>query len=121
MSTLAANKVGLAGLEILAVDQAASGGGDEFVNTGRQFLSVFNGNGGSINVTFDAPNTCDHLLAADANHDEVVAVASGKHMLIGPFPPKRFNDSDGKVQITYSGVTSLLVVLLEFEGDTTPR
>lgn len=91
---------------------AAAVGGDAFQNTGREVLYVKNGGVGSINVTVDSPGTCSLGVTAHANHDAVVAVAAGAERVIGPFPTRRFNDSNGNAQITYSGVTSVTVAVL---------
>jgi hypothetical protein len=85
--------------------QAAAAGGDSFPNTaGRAWLHVKNGSGGSINVTIASQKTCDQ----GSTHNLVVAVPAAGERLIGPFSD-RFADSNGLVQVTYSGVTSLTV------------
>lgn len=84
---------------------AAASGGDEFVNDGRTYLDVANGSGGSITVTAVTQSTVDGLAVADL----AVAVGAGVRTKIGPFPPNIYNDVNGRVQITYSGVTSLTV------------
>lgn len=90
---------------------AAAGGGDSFVNTGREYLVVNNASGGSITVTFSsngAGAVCSFGKTSTA-HDEGGAVAAGATRVFGPFKPAQFNDSNGRVQVTYSGVTSLTV------------
>lgn len=47
------------------------------------------------------------------DHDAVVAVPAGGERVIGPFPKARFNDASDKVLISYSGVTSVTVAVLE--------
>lgn len=85
---------------------AAAGGGDSFVNTGKEFLAVKNGSGGAITVTFVTQVTVDGQPVADL----AVSVPAGHTMDIGPFPPGYYNDGSGQVQVTYSGVTSLTVM-----------
>lgn len=90
---------------------AASGGGDKFVNTGKELLLVKNGSGGSINVTIATPNTVDGLTIAD----KVIAVADGKTAVLGPWPPATYsNASDSKkAAVTYSGTSSVEVAVVK--------
>lgn len=91
---------------------AASSGGDAILNTrGDVFLYVTNGGGSSINVTLAAVQTtrpADGTFPASTFGNQVVAVPNGQSRLIGPIPPA-FNDANGKVQVTYSSVTSVTV------------
>jgi len=84
---------------------AAAGGGDAFVNDGRTYFHVANGGGSPINVTIDSQAPCNQ----GQSHDVVVAVPAGEARLIGKFNQHRYNDSTGKVQVTYSAVTSVTV------------
>jgi len=84
---------------------AAAAGGDAFLNSGREYFDVKNGGGASINVTVNSVAACNQ----GADHDVVVAVAAATEKLIGPFPKARFNDAAEKVQVTYSGVTTVTV------------
>lgn len=95
---------------------AAAGGGDSFQNSGKEFIAVLNGSGGAITVTVAAQRGCADFGVTNAAHDIVVSVAAGATRLIGPFPTDKFNDSNGRVQITYSGVTSLTVNPFSFGG-----
>lgn len=88
---------------------AAAGGGDSFQNTGNEFLDVNNASVGSINVTVAAQKACADYGVSNAAHDIVVAVGAGVRKKIGPFDPKVYNDANGRVQITYSDVTTLTV------------
>jgi hypothetical protein len=95
---------------------AAAGGGDSFPNTGKEMLAITNGGVGSINVTIAAQVACGDFGVTNAAHDLVVAVGAGVTKLIGPFPPAQFNDANGRVQLTYSGVTSVTVNPFSFGG-----
>lgn len=89
---------------------AAAGGGDSWQNTGREFLRVANGGGGSINVTLAAQGgACQPYGVTNVAHDIVVAVGAGVTKDIGPIDPRGYNDSNGRAQITYSGVTAVTV------------
>lgn len=107
MSTLNVQKVVLGGLS--PTYGAAAVGGDEFVNSGRDFIHVKNGGGSSVDVTVNSQEPCDQGY----DHDVVVAVGAGAEKMIGPFPKSRFDDADGKVQITYSGVASVTIAVIQ--------
>lgn len=107
MATLTVQKVVLAG--IAPSYDAAAAGGEEFVNSGRVFIHVKNGGGSSIDVTVDSQTPCSQGF----DHNAVVAVGAAADKMIGPFPKDRFNDTAGKVQVTYSGVTSVTIAAIE--------
>ena len=94
-------------------DTSANSGGDEFVNTGNEVIIAVNSHGSDndINITITAQTTSftDPVLGTLTKANQVVACNEGVTKMIGPFPPAAFNDSNGKVQITYSAVTSLKV------------
>lgn len=90
---------------------AAAGGGDSFANTGQEVLYVNNGGGSPITVTITAQNT-KYLQETVSNR--TVSVTNGTAQFIGPFPPAIFNDANGLVQITYSGVTSVTVAVFKY-------
>lgn len=89
---------------VLAPSSAASGG-DQFPNDGKTLYYVNNGGAGSINVTFDALKADGDLPLTDI----VKAVANGTAQIFGPFPTKLFNNAQGLVSVTYSGVSSVTV------------
>lgn len=103
MATLTVQKPTLTGA--VATYAAAGAGGDEFSNTGREFFLVKNASGGNLTVTVNSQANCDQGF----DHDLIIVVATATEVSIGPFPTVRFNDGGGKVQVTYSGVTSLTV------------
>jgi hypothetical protein len=104
MATLTPQVVVLTGITPTLV--AASAGGDEFVNSGRDFIHIKNGDASSMDVTINSQALCNQ----GQDHDVVVTVpASTGEKFIGPFPKDRFNDTAGKVQITYSAVTSVTI------------
>ena len=82
---------------------AAAGGGDSFANDGSQYFQVFNGGGSPITVTFITQCVVDGLAVAD----QTVTVNAGITKKVGPFPTGWYNDVNGLVQVTYSGVTSV--------------
>lgn len=85
---------------------AAEAGGDEFVNSGRDFIHIKNTNAAAMDVTVDSQVDCNQ----GEDHDAMVTVpATNGEKFIGPFPKDRFNDTAGKVQITYSAVTDVTI------------
>ena len=86
--------------------QAASAGGDEFVNTeGSAYLFVKNASGSSRTLTISVEET--RTGAALVTPDITVTVADSTEKVIGPFPPATFNDSDGNVNISIDTETSV--------------
>lgn len=84
---------------------AAAGGGDQFPNDGRTYLHIKNGGGSSITLTIATQMTVDGKAVAD----DAIAVTNAQERVVGPFPPAIYNDANGMVQLTYSGVTSVTV------------
>ncbi len=66
---------------------------------------VKNGSAGAITVTANSQVACNQGF----DHDQTVSVPAGSELWIGTFAPDRWNDSSGKVQVTYSAVTSVTV------------
>lgn len=83
---------------------AANVDGNYFTNTGSIWIEVANGSGGSINVIIGA-----YVDSTAIASFKTIAVAAGARKKIGPFPSSPYNDADGRVQITYSAVTSVTV------------
>ena len=120
MATLTAQKSVEAGTTITLA--SAAGGGDEFVNTGVEFLLVDNQHGSaSYNVTITAQVTqIHHQNYGKVTKSNVVrSVAAGNKAIIGPFKQNAFNDTNNKVQITYSAVTDLKVAVIYLDQQTT--
>ena len=93
---------------------AAAGGGDTADNGGSTFLNIKNGGGSEVTVTITAQTTSvessiyGDLTKANAS----IAIESGAEAFIGPFKPSSFNNTDGEIAITYSGVTSVTIAAL---------
>lgn len=86
---------------------ACAGGGDDFVNTGHEYIHIKNGHSSPQSVTIHSQRLCDQGV----EHDVVVSVPNAEERIIGPFHPARFNDANKKVQLTYSGVTALTIAV----------
>lgn len=88
---------------------AAAGGGDEFVNTGSEFILVKNDDASAKTLTIATPRTVDGLAVAD----RPVVIPAGEQWPIGPLPTSTYNDGNNKVQITYDAVTSLSLAVMK--------
>lgn len=100
MSTLSAQVITLAGTEVALA--AAAGSGDQFANTGKEYVDINNGSEAEITVTFAAEHDCDQGFT----HNAAVAVAAAERRRIGPFPTGRFGRT---VEVTYSAATTVTV------------
>jgi hypothetical protein len=111
MATLTVQKTVLAGFN--PTFGSAAGGGDEFINTGKQYLQYKNTGGSPLTVTIVNQTPCNYGGGTSVHNVAVVIPATTGDIRIGPLDPLRFNDVNGKVQITYSGVTGLTVAVVE--------
>ena len=114
MADLTIQKVVEAGLSASYANAAA--GGDAVLNvTGDVVLHVQNGHTSSQTVTVPAQRTSQNVadFGELSKSNIQVAIPAGEDRFIGPFPKAAFNDGAGKVQITYSGVTSLTIAALQ--------
>jgi hypothetical protein len=100
MATLAAQIQTLDGLDPTLA--AADAAGDDFANTGAEYLDVNNASAGAVTVTCNATRACNQGF----DHNAVVSVPAGARRRIGPFSTDRFGQS---VAITYSSATSVTV------------
>lgn len=108
MAALATQSAGLAGLE--ATYAACAGGGDTFIPGRRTFLHVKNAHTSPQTVTVVTPGS----VLGQAVADVAVVVTNAEERFIGPFPPGHFADpTDGRADITYSGVTALTIAVVE--------
>lgn len=98
------DKPGVAG--VAPVSHAAAAG-DSFSNNGKTMIRVNNGGGAPITLTLDDPNSSSPPAATAWNPDAAVTITNGTVKVIGPFPPSRFNDANGRVQLAWSATTSV--------------
>jgi hypothetical protein len=89
---------------------AATVSGDAYVNDGRTFLVVTNGGGAPITVTVAVQRTTIKVPGAGTVTFAAipVTVAAGATKWIS-VPQGPYNNSSGRVVVTYSGVTSVTV------------
>lgn len=110
-ATLAPQALSLGG--VTPTYNAAAAGGDTFVNDGRTYLHLKNGSGAAITVTIAAvPSFADNALGDVTLPNSAITVPAGGEKLVGILPPSRFNDVNGRANLSYSGVTSLGVAVI---------
>jgi hypothetical protein len=109
MATLTVTDISRAGVSVAGATPTATTG-DEWLNTGREFIEIKNGSGGDITVTLDIKGTVDGLTITD----RTVSVAAGATKAIGPFPVGMYNDSNtGRAKATCSAVSSITIKALK--------
>ena len=93
---------------------AATAEGDTADNNGNMFLHIKNGGGGAITATITALTTSvDSGVYGDLTKaNATIEVAAETEAFIGGFAPAAFNDGNGEIAITYSGVTSVTIAAL---------
>lgn len=102
MAVLTVAAVTRAGVDMAGA--AADVAGDEWVNTGSEFVEVKNGSGAGITVTLDIQSNVDGAAVTDPT----VAVGAGITKMIGPFPTGIYNNpSTGRARVAYSAVTTV--------------
>lgn len=108
MATLAVQQINLSGIKPTYSTCAA--GGDVFFNNGQTFIHVKNADTSAKTVTIVSPGKCNQGF----QHDVTVSIPASEDRMIGLFiPTGRFN-TDEKVSLTYSAVTSLTIAVLSF-------
>ena len=102
MPTLTINKISELGLTSSL--ESCDTGGDEFLNSGIEFLKVDNSHASqaySVTITAQSAAFTHSAYGAVTKSDVVKTVSAGQVAYIGPFKQRAFNDADQKVQITY--------------------
>jgi hypothetical protein len=89
---------------------AADATGNYFTNTGVERLYVKNGGVGSITLT--------HVLGTNGTVDSLTpsarttTITAGQIIILGPWPVAYYNDTNSRMNFTYSGVTSVTVAVI---------
>ena len=102
MATLTARKViegGLAGSL-----STATTGGDEFTNTGVEFIRIRNDHASTtytVRVTAQTTSIKHPTYGTVTKSNTDISVAAGADAYIGPFKQGAWSDSNNKVQISY--------------------
>jgi len=87
----------------------ANAEGDEFANSGDEFIRIKNDDDSEHTATILTTAVRDGLAIAD----RVVAVPAGEERTIGPFQTEIYNDDYGMVQVTYDGVTDVTIAVVK--------
>ena len=78
--------------------------GNSFPNDGNTYIEVKNTTATACTVTIQEPETVDGLAVADRT---VSVPGTTGDKVIGPFPPARYNQSDGSVYVDVSKAVTL--------------
>ena len=106
MGTIAARKI-VEGGTAESLTTCATGG-DEFLNSGVEFLHIVNDHASvqyTVSVTAQTTSIRHPSYGALTKANQTVSVAAGSEAFMGPFRQNAFNDANNKVQVTYT-VTS---------------
>ena len=106
MAALTAQPVPTAGLT--PTYAAAAGGGDTAPIGTNLLLHVINGGGSPVTLTIVTPGTADGLAIADT----AKSIAAGASAFV-PLRAVYRNPVTGRAALTYSGVTSVTVAVLQ--------
>ena len=93
---------------------AADAGGDDWLNSGTEFLLLKNGHASdSTTVSFTAQVTSfeSPTYGPATKATRTIVVVAGDTAAIGPFVPSAFNNATGYCQITYSTHTDVSVAI----------
>lgn len=109
MATLTVNPAAAGsstGLSTLSLLAATSSNGDSFLNTGKEVVLFQNSSSqgaAAVTVTI-AGQKVDNFGGASSLHNVTVSVPTSSMALtvVGPFRTDVYNDSNNKVQMTYS-------------------
>lgn len=111
MATLSVTQLALNG-SVNYAPLPASANGDQFANTGSEYLWIKNADASPKTVTIQSVGACNFGLSGNAaGHAISVNAVNGTERIVGPFDPARFSDSNGNVQIVYSAVTNTTVAV----------
>lgn len=100
----------LDGLDLDATLAAAAAAGDSFNNDGKTIFIVKNANVSTDRtVTIDSVTNCNQGF----DHNGGGTATQNKITIFGPFPINRFNDVNGKVQVTYDTEVDLTVAAVQ--------
>ena len=89
--------------------EAADAAGNNWINSGDEYLLIKNGGGSPCVVTKEIQRTIDGAAAVDPT----ISVAAGDDTIIGPFPENDYNDANARMNVTYDQVTTVTVAVLK--------
>tara|TARA_R100000781_G_scaffold26759_2_gene19846 strand:- start:4037 stop:4393 length:357 start_codon:yes stop_codon:yes gene_type:complete len=118
MATITSQNIDQTGLNNPTLT-AVSGGGDQWLNSGSEFVAIKNASGSDLTVTFTAQTTSfdSPTYGPATKSNATITLASGITGYIGPFETGAFNDASGYCQITYSASTSVSIAILTLQNN----
>jgi hypothetical protein len=88
---------------------ACASGGDEFANSGNTIILITNANASSRTLTIVSQATMDGLAVADRS----VTIPGTDDTFITDLDKNVYNDTNGRVQLTYSTEVDLTIAILD--------
>ena len=94
---------------------SAAAGGDEYANDGKTYIHLKNASGGSITVTVTVQQSAvdSQQFGRLVPANRTFTVGAGAERIIPFLSAGGYNNSNGRVALTYSGVTSLTVAAIQ--------
>lgn len=84
--------------------------GNNWVNTGQEYVVFFKSGTGVCNVTLVAQTAPDGLAVTN----KVVDLhAPNDTAIVGPFPPGTYNDTNGRMNVTYDDATGVSMMVVK--------
>lgn len=113
MAVITPKVAALSGVDPLAY-VSASAGGDSFpaVSGGVYLIHLKNGHSSAQSVIIDDPNSASPPSATTFVPDVTVSVPNAGERMIVISNIARFADSDGDINLTYSGTTALTLQVI---------
>jgi hypothetical protein len=113
-STLTPTTVAATGVVLASAVAVDAGNGNEWTNTGRSLIEIFNNSASAITATFVTNGTYSVGTQAYAIADNTVTVAASATVGAGPFDTALYNSATSTVQVNWSSGTSITarVILL---------
>ncbi len=105
MALLSVQNSSIAGF---APTYSAVSASDEFPNDGRTVIYIKNGGASPDVVGIDSLVACNQ----GSDHDGGSSVTNATEKCFGPFDPTRFNNSNGRVTVTNSFITSVTCAVI---------
>lgn len=94
----------------VSLGAVAAGTSDQFLNDGRILLYVKNTNASSRTITVVTGGV---VAGSIAIADVTFSVAQNEEKVIGPFPPRYFNNGNGYVVVSYSATAGVTVAAIK--------
>ena len=113
MASLTPQKINDTG--VISTLQQAEASGDEFINSGVEFIHIKNGHGTAsyvVTVTAQVTNIHHNQFGTVTKANTTKTVLAGQEAFIGPLKQSAFNDTNNRVHISYDAVTTLSVAIL---------